>query len=77
MLQTQLPQVDHMHSRSYVFLGTVSVLLFLTGLVIFLFTIDKIVGIVVLIVLIAVGLFGVVYFVLRPCSCRGPTAGCP
>jgi hypothetical protein len=56
-----------MHNRSYLFLCTVSVFLFLAGLVIFFFTIYKIVGIVVLIVLIAVGLFGVVYLVLRPC----------
>ena len=75
MLQTQLLQVprmpgDYIHSRSYLFLGTLSVLLFLAGLVIFFFTIHKIVGIVVLIVLIAVGLFGVVYLVLRPCLYR-------
>jgi hypothetical protein len=74
---TQLPQVprtprDHMHNRSYLFLCTVSVFLFLAGLVIFFFTIHKIVGIVVLIVLIAVGLFGMVYLVLCPCLCRPP-----
>jgi Family of unknown function (DUF6535) len=71
---TQLPQVpgtprDHMHGRSYLSLGALSVFLFLAGLVIFFFTIYKIVGIVVLIVLIAVGLFEVVY--LRPYLC-GP-----
>ena len=58
-----------MHSRLYVALGTVSVFLFLPGLVIFFFIIDKIVGIVVLTVLIAVGLFVVVYL-LRPRLCR-------
>ncbi|KAI0265484.1 hypothetical protein BGY98DRAFT_1035620, partial [Russula aff. rugulosa BPL654] len=68
---TQLPQVPrtsrfHMDSRSYLFLCTLSVLLFLAGLVIFFFIIHKIVGIVVLIVLIVVGLFGMVYLVLRP-----------
>jgi hypothetical protein len=55
-----------MDSRSYLFLCTLSVFLFLVGLVIFFFIIHKIVGIVVLIVLIAVGLFGMVYLVLRP-----------
>jgi len=55
-----------MHSRSYLFLSTISVFLFLAGLVVFFFIINKIVGIVVLIVLIAVGLFEVVYLVLRP-----------
>ena len=55
-----------MHGRSYLFLGTLSVFLFLAGLVIFFFTIHKIVGIVVLIILIAVGLFEVVYLVLPP-----------
>ena len=55
-----------MDSDSYLFLCTLSVFLFLAGLVIFFFTIHKIVGIVVLIVLIAVGLFGMVYLVLRP-----------
>ncbi|KAF8498175.1 hypothetical protein F5888DRAFT_227715 [Russula emetica] len=65
MLQTQLPQVprtprDHMHNRSYLFLCTLSVFLFLAGLVIFFLIIYKIVGIIVLIVLIAVGLFEVV-----------------
>jgi hypothetical protein len=59
-----------MHSHSYLFLGTLSVFLFVAGLVIFFFTIQKIVGIVVLIVLIAVGLFEVVYLVLRPCLSR-------
>jgi hypothetical protein len=58
-----------MHGRSYLSLGALSVFLFLAGLVIFFFTIYKIVGIVVLIVLIAVGLFEVVY--LRPYLC-GP-----
>ncbi|KAI0265487.1 hypothetical protein BGY98DRAFT_1035637, partial [Russula aff. rugulosa BPL654] len=58
---TQLPQAprtsrDHMDS----------LFLFLTGLVIFFFIIHKIVGIVVLIVLIAVGLFGIICLVLRP-----------
>jgi hypothetical protein len=38
--------------------------------VIFFFTIHKIVGIVVLIILIAVGLFEVVYLVLPPGLCR-------
>ena len=71
MLQTQLPEVprtprDRIHSRSYVFLCTLSVFLFLAGLVIFFFTIHKIVGIIVLIVLILVGLFEVVYLVLLP-----------
>jgi hypothetical protein len=79
MLQSQLLQVpktprDHMQSRSYLFLGTLSIFFFLAGLVIFFFTIHKIVGIVVLIVLIAVGLFEVVYLVLSlgfgPCLCR-------
>ena len=55
-----------MDGRSYLFLCTLSVFLFLAGLVIFFFIIHKIVGIVVLIVLIAVGLFGMVYLVLRP-----------
>ena len=75
MLQTQFLQVrrtprDHMHSHSYLFLCTLSVFLFLTGLVIFFFTIHKIVGIVVLIALIAVGLFEMVYLVLSTCLRR-------
>jgi hypothetical protein len=41
-------------------------------LVIFFITIHKMVGIVVLIVLIAVGLLEVVYLVLRLCMCRPP-----
>jgi hypothetical protein len=58
-----------MHSRSYLFLCTLSVFLFLAGLVMFFFIIDKIVGIVVLTVLIAVGLFEVVYYlVILPVS---------
>ena len=71
MLQTQVPRTPrgHMHSRLYVFLGTLSISLFLAGLVIFFFTIDKIVGIVVLIILIVVGLFVVVYL-LRPRLCQ-------
>jgi hypothetical protein len=69
----QLPQVsrttrEHIHSYSHLFLCTLSVLLFLAGLVIFFFIIHKIVGLVVLIVLIAVGLFEVVYLVLLPLS---------
>ena len=68
MLQTQMHQVprprDHIHSRSYLFLCTLSVFSFLAGLVIFFFIIYKIVGIVVLIVLTAVGLFEVVYWIL-------------
>ncbi|KAI0265486.1 hypothetical protein BGY98DRAFT_551911 [Russula aff. rugulosa BPL654] len=65
---TQVPKSprDHMHSRSYLFLCTLSVFLFLAGLVMFFFIIHKIVGIVVLIVLIAVGIFEAVYLVLLP-----------
>ena len=68
ILQTQLHQVprtprDHIHSRSYLFLCTLSVFLFLAGLVTSFFTIHKIVDIVVLIVLIVVGLFEVIYLV--------------
>ena len=75
MLQTQSPQAArtpryHMHSRLYFSLGTLSVFLFLAGLVIFFFIIHKIVGIAVLTVLIAVGLFGMFYLVLRPCLYR-------
>jgi hypothetical protein len=55
-----------MHSHPYLFLCILSVFLFLAGLVIFFFVIHKVVGIVVLIVSIAVGLFGMVYLVLRP-----------
>ena len=54
-----------MDGRSYLFLCTLSVFLFLAGLVIFFSTIHKIVGVVVLIILITVGLFGMVYLVLR------------
>lgn len=73
ILMLQLPQVprtprDHIHSRAYLFLCTLSVILFLAGLVIFFFIIHKIVGIVILIVLIVVGLFEVVYLVLLPVS---------
>ncbi len=75
MLETQLPEVprmprDHIHTRSYLFLCMLSVFLFLAGLVIFFFTIHRIIGIVVLIVLIVVGLFEVVYLVLPPSLCR-------
>ncbi|KAF8498168.1 hypothetical protein F5888DRAFT_1906444 [Russula emetica] len=81
MLQTQLPQVprtprDHMHNRSYLFLCTLSVFLFLAGLVIFFFIIYKIVGIIVLIVLIAVGLFEVVYLLCRPLLLRWSRRRC-
>jgi hypothetical protein len=67
-----------MHNRSYLFLCTLSVFLFLAGLVIFFFTIHKIVGIVVLVVLIAAGLFGMVYLVstaLDPIVLHYPTLG--
>ena len=59
-----------MHSRSYLFLCTLSVFLFLAGLVVFFFTIHKIVAIVVLIGLIGVGLFEMVYLVLSTCLRR-------
>ena len=59
-----------MQSRSYLFLGILSIFFFLTGLVIFFFIVHKIVGIVVLIVLIAIGLIEVVYLVLSRCLCR-------
>jgi hypothetical protein len=57
-----------MHNRSYLFFCTLSVFLFLAGLVLFFFIVHKIVGVVVLIVLITVGLFEVVYLVLLPVS---------
>ena len=71
MLQTQLTQVPrtptyHMHSRSYLFICTFSVFLFFVGLVIFFFIIHRIVGIAVLTLLIAIGLFGMFYWVLQP-----------
>ena len=78
MLQTQLPEVprgprDRIHGRSYLFLCTLSVFLFFAGLVVFFFTIHKIVGIVVLIVLILVGLFEVVCLVLPVSTAPAPT----
>jgi hypothetical protein len=71
MLQTRLPQTprtpgDHTHNRRYLFLGTLSVFLFLAGLVVFFFNIHKTVGVVVLVVTIVVGLLGVVYLILPP-----------
>ena len=82
---TQAPRAprDHVHNSPFLFLNTLtydmdraflmtiillhlSVFLFLVGLVIFFFTINKIVATVVL---IAVGLFGVVYFTLSILAC--------
>ena len=81
----QVPKAtrDRVHSRSILFLGTLtydmdhavaatvmllhfSVFLFLVGLVTFFFTINKIVAVVVS---IAVGIFGVVYFTLSIIAC--------
>ena len=82
-LRAPRDHVHKLHSRSILFLGTLtydmdhavattvmllhfSVFLFLVGLVIFFFTINKVVATVVL---IAVGLFGVVYLTLSTLAC--------